>query len=54
MTPLQKLIESGKRRGFITLEEFQDVLPPEISDEDQIQDFRTLFEDMGIEVRDNP
>ena len=48
---LRKLIERWKDQGYVTYSEFRKALPPEIMDEDQINDITDFVKDMGLEIR---
>jgi RNA polymerase primary sigma factor len=47
---VKKLIKLAKKRGFVTLDEINAVLPQEEVNSDQIEDFYTMFNDMGVNV----
>jgi len=47
----QGIIEKWKAKGFVTYLELRQTLPPEILDQDQVDDIATMINDMGIEVR---
>jgi len=46
------LLEMGKEKGFLTYEELNDVLPPEIISPEQIDDLMIMFGEMDIEIID--
>ena len=48
---LKDMIAVGREVGFLLESRIREVLPPEITDEGQIQDIVTMISDMGIEVR---
>jgi len=50
---LQKLVQIGKEKGFLTYEEINDNLPDEITESDSIDEVMTLLEDNDIEVVEN-
>lgn len=50
-TRLKEMIEAGREHGFLVESSIREILPPEIVDEEQIQDLLTMISDMGIEVR---
>ncbi len=50
---IQKLIASGKDKGFLTYEEINDGLPKNISDTEQLDEIMTLIEENAIEVVEN-
>jgi RNA polymerase primary sigma factor len=51
---LKQLIAKGKEQGFLTLYEINDHLPAEIVEEDQIEDFIKMINEMGIKVHEIP
>lgn len=48
---LRKLIEKCKVQGYVTYSEFRKALPPDIIDEEQINDLSDLAREMGLEIR---
>jgi len=49
---VKQLIDLGKEKGFLTFEEVNDMLPPDIAT-DQIDDVMGMFGDMDIEIVDS-
>src|SRR5262245_58044649 len=49
----QKLIDLGKSKGFLTLDEVNDNVPEDIVSPDQIDDWLTALGDEGIEIVDS-
>ncbi|MGN6100835.1 MAG: RNA polymerase sigma factor RpoD, partial [Devosia sp.] len=49
---VKKLIKVAKKRGYVTYEELNSVLPSEEVTTDQIEDIMAMFSDMGINVVD--
>ena len=47
---LKDLIARGKEQGYLTYAEVNDHLPPDIADPEQIEDFISMINDMGIRV----
>jgi RNA polymerase primary sigma factor len=47
---IQKLIDLGREKGFLTYDEVNDALPPEMVTSDQIDDLMELLEGQNIEV----
>ncbi|MGL5447361.1 MAG: RNA polymerase sigma factor RpoD [Rhabdaerophilum sp.] len=47
---VKKLIKLAKKRGFVTLDEINAVLPQEEVNSDQIEDIYAMFNEMGINV----
>ncbi|MHC4779410.1 MAG: RNA polymerase sigma factor RpoD [Planctomycetota bacterium] len=47
---IQSLVTEGKRKGFLTFEEMNRVLPPDIISPDKIDAILMLLDDMGVEV----
>lgn len=50
---VERLIHMGKEKGYLTYDEVNDILPPDVVDETQIDDVMTIFGDMDIQVVDN-
>ncbi len=50
---LQKLIASGKEKGFLTYEEINDALPEEITNSEDLDEVMTMLEDNDIEIVEN-
>ncbi len=51
---VQKLVDMGKEKGFLTYEEVNDALPKGVLSSEQIDDMLILFEELGIEVVEDP
>ncbi len=49
---VKKLIKTAKKRGYVTYEEINSVLPSEEVTSEQIEDIMALFSDMGLNVVD--
>jgi len=49
---MQKLVSLGKKKGYVTYEEVNDYLPPEMVSPDQLDDVIMMFGEMDIEVTD--
>jgi RNA polymerase primary sigma factor len=49
---VKKLIDLGKEKGYLTYDELNDLLPPDIVSPDQIDDVMSIFGEMDIEVID--
>jgi len=49
---VKKLIKVAKKRGYVTYEELNAVMPPDEVSSEQIEDFMSMFSDMGINVVD--
>ncbi|WP_196257861.1 RNA polymerase sigma factor RpoD [Pelagibacterium limicola] len=49
---VKKLIKTAKKRGYVTYEEINNVLPSEEVTSEQIEDIMAMFSDMGINVVD--
>ncbi|HKU44244.1 MAG TPA: sigma-70 family RNA polymerase sigma factor, partial [Polyangiales bacterium] len=47
---IQKLIDLGREKGFLTYDEVNDALPPEMVTSDQIDDLMEVLEGQNIEV----
>ncbi|MSN27026.1 MAG: RNA polymerase sigma factor RpoD [Geobacter sp.] len=52
MDDVKQLIDIGKAKGFLTFDEVNDILPPDIAT-DQIEDVMGMFGDMDIEIVDS-
>jgi len=50
---VERLINMGKEKGYLTYDEVNDILPPDVVDENQIDDVMTMFGEMDIQVVDN-
>ena len=46
---VEQLIDIGQEKGFLTIDEVNEILPPDITTE-QIDDIMRLFGDMDIEI----
>ncbi|MEK6711233.1 MAG: sigma-70 family RNA polymerase sigma factor, partial [Nitrospinota bacterium] len=53
ITDVKGLIDLGKEKGFLTYEEVNDVLPPEVTSPEAIDDIMVLFSEMDIEILDS-
>src|SRR5512133_435118 len=53
MEEVKQLIDLGKEKGFLTYEEVNDLLPPDMVSSDQIDDVMSMFGDMDIEIVDS-
>jgi len=47
---VKKMIKSAKKRGYVTIDELNQVLPSESTSPDQIEDIFAMLNDMGINV----
>jgi len=52
MDDVKQLIDIGKEKGFLTYDEVNDILPPDIAT-DQIDDVMGMFGDLDIEIVDS-
>jgi RNA polymerase primary sigma factor len=52
MEKVKALIHMGKKKGFLTYDEVNTLLPPDIISSDQIDDLMMMFGEMDIEVVD--
>jgi RNA polymerase primary sigma factor len=50
---VKQLIDLGKEKGFLTYEEVNDLLPPDIVSSEQIDDVMSMFGEMDIEIVDS-
>src|SRR5687768_18309143 len=49
---VKKLIKVAKKRGYVTYDELNAVLPSDETSSEQIEDFMSMFSEMGINVVD--
>ena len=49
---MKQLVSIGKEKGYLTYEEVNDILPPDIVSPDQIDDIMTMFGEMDIDIVD--
>ena len=47
---VKKMIKAAKKRGYVTMDELNSVLPSEQTDPDRIEDIMSMLSDMGINV----
>jgi len=50
---VKQLITMGKEKGFLTYDEVNDILPPDIVSPDQIDELMMMFGEMDIEIVDS-
>jgi RNA polymerase primary sigma factor len=50
---VKQLIDLGKEKGFLTYDEVNDILPPDIVSSEQIDDVMSMFGEMDIEIVDS-
>ena len=48
----KKLILLGKEKGFLTYDDVNDMLPPDVTSSDQIDDIIMLFGEKNIDIID--
>ncbi len=53
MSEVKQLISMGKEKGYLTYDEVNDVLPPDLVSPEQIDDIMMLFGEMDIELVDS-
>ena len=53
-TEFKQLIAKGKEQGYLTIDEINDLIPPDIISGDQLSVFIQTFIDMGINVCETP
>ena len=53
-TEFKQLIAKGKEQGYLTIDEINDLIPPDIISGDQLSVFIQTFVDMGITVCETP
>src|SRR6201990_1775834 len=47
---VKKMIKQGKKRGFLTFDQLNEVLPSDTTSPEQIEDIMSMLSDMGINV----
>src|SRR3989338_7398644 len=47
---VKKLIDLGKERGFITYDDINDILPPDLVSPEKIDDVMVMFNKMDIDI----
>lgn len=52
MSDIGQLVKHGKKRGYLYKQELLDALPPNVTEQEQIDDIIAMLIDMGIEVRE--
>jgi RNA polymerase primary sigma factor len=50
---VKRMIKAAKKRGYVTMEELNEVLPSQEFSPDQIEDIMAMLNDMGINVVEN-
>jgi RNA polymerase primary sigma factor len=50
---VRRMIKAAKRRGYVTYDELNEVLPPDQNTSDKIEDVYAMLNDMGINVVDS-
>jgi len=50
---IKKLVEQGKKQGFLTYDEINQALPPDMVSSEQIENVMGLLEELGVEVVDD-
>ena len=53
LAEVRQLISAGKKKGFLTFDEVNEMLPPDLTDAEQIDDIMMLFDEMDIEIIDS-
>jgi len=53
MEEMKQLIDLGKEKGFLTYDEVNDLLPPDLVSSEQIDDVMSMFGEMDIEIVDS-
>src|SRR4029077_15825673 len=47
---VKKMIKQAKKRGFVTFDQLNEVLPSDTTSPEQIEDIMSMLSDMGINV----
>src|SRR4249919_1656402 len=50
---VKKMIKQAKKRGFVTFDQLNEVLPSDSTSPEQIEDVMAMLSDMGINVSEN-
>jgi RNA polymerase primary sigma factor len=50
---VKRMIKAAKKRGYVTMDELNEVLPSDQTDPDKIEDIMSMLSDMGINVVEN-
>lgn len=50
---VKRMIKQAKKRGFVTFDQLNEVLPPDSTSPEQIEDIMAMLSDMGINVSEN-
>src|SRR5437870_6645583 len=50
---VKKMIKNAKKRGFVTFDQLNEVLPSDTTSPEQIEDVMAMLSDMGINVSEN-
>jgi RNA polymerase primary sigma factor len=50
---VKKMIKQAKKRGFVTFDQLNEVLPSDQTSPEQIEDIMAMLSDMGINVSEN-
>src|SRR4051812_11188969 len=50
---VKKLIRSAKKRGYVTVDQINSVMPSEEVNSEQIEDILSMFSEMGVNVVEN-
>src|SRR3981189_3865254 len=50
---VKKLIRTAKKRGYVTVDQINAVLPSEEVNSEQMEDVLSMFSEMGVNVVDN-
>src|ERR1051325_4171506 len=50
---VKKMIKNAKKRGFVTFDQLNEVLPSDQTSPEQIEDIMSMLSEMGINVSEN-
>src|SRR6266700_4199643 len=50
---VKKLIRSAKKRGYVTVDQINSVMPSEEVNSEEIEDILSMFSEMGVNVVEN-
>ena len=53
-TEVERLIHTGREKGYLTCDQVNEHFPPHITSQDQMDEVLSMFGDIGIEIIDSP
>ncbi|HMK49280.1 MAG TPA: sigma-70 family RNA polymerase sigma factor [Thermodesulfovibrionales bacterium] len=49
---IEDIVDLGKKRGYVTFEELNEALPPELTGQEEYEELVNMLQDIGIEVKE--